>query len=158
MPGTLWTIWFVSPCPMKPAPIMPTRMGLPSSSRALRALSTMIIRSSAQRHPAFHFAFDLREVLPRRVLRRHHADRQRPAEPQARVDRREAALLAGRVELAHLVAGLGAVLERLVAVREPLRHVQRAVVVRRELDGDVLQVGRALRAQVDDDVEDLAAG
>src|SRR5438477_11513 len=42
MPGTLLTIWFVSPWPMKPAPTMPTRIGLPCASRALSAVSTII--------------------------------------------------------------------------------------------------------------------
>src|SRR5512140_2179379 len=101
MPGTLWTIWFVSPWPMKPAPIMPTRMGFPCSSRAFRALSTMIIAPPLQRHSAFHFRLDLVEVLPGGILWRDHADRQRPLQLQPRVERREAALGGGRVELAH---------------------------------------------------------
>ena len=40
---------------------------------------------------------------------------------------------------------------------EALRHVERAHVVGIELDGDVLEVGWALRPQIDDDVEDGAA-
>ena len=40
---------------------------------------------------------------------------------------------------------------------EALGHVQRAAVVGAELDLDVLEEGRALRAQVDDDVDDRAA-
>ena len=42
-------------------------------------------------------------------------------------------------------------------MREPLRHVERAAVVLVQLDGDALQVGRALGPQVDDDVDDRAA-
>ena len=41
-------------------------------------------------------------------------------------------------------------------MREALRHVERAVVVLAQFDGHVLQVGRAFRPQVDDDVEDRA--
>ena len=68
------------------------------------------------------------------------------------------ALGLGGVELPDLVAGLGVVLEHLVAVGEALRHVERAMVVRGQLDLDVLEVGRALRPQVDDDVQDRAPG
>src|SRR3954453_9187442 len=107
MPGTLWTIWLVSPWPMNPAPIMPTRMGFPCSSRAFKALSTMIIAPSLQPHPAFDFALDLVQVLPGRVLGGDHAHRQRPLQPEPRVEGREAAFAGRGVELAHLVAGLG---------------------------------------------------
>ena len=58
--------------------------------------------------------------------------------------RSEAALGLRRVELADLVARLGRVFEDLVAVRETFRDVEGAVVVRGELDRDVLEVGRAL--------------
>src|SRR6266568_2680798 len=100
IPGTLLTIWFVSPWPMKPAPTMPTRIGLPCASPAFRA---------------------------------------------------------GRVELAHLIARLGPILEDFITVREPFGDVQRAVVVGRELDRDVLEVRRALGTKVHDDVEDRPA-
>src|SRR3954467_5130867 len=139
MPGTLLTIWLVRPCPMNPAPIIPTRTGLPCSSRALRALSTMIIASSLA-PPALQLWLDLLELLPRRVLGRDFPQRQRPRQPQARVGVVQPAFRARRVELAHLVAGLGAVLEHLVAVREPLRHVERAVVVGGQLHRHVLQI------------------
>ena len=41
MPGTLFTIWFVSPCAMNPPPRIATLIGLPCSARASKALSTM---------------------------------------------------------------------------------------------------------------------
>ena len=92
-----------------------------------------------------------------RSFSRDLADRQRPLEPEPRVVEAQAALRLRRVELADLVARLGAVLEHLVAVREPLRHVERAMIVGGQLDRDVLEVRRALRTQVDDDVEDRPA-
>src|SRR2546427_2071425 len=79
MPGTLWTIWLVRPCPMKPAPIKPTRIGFPCSSLAFNALSTMIMVGS-RAHPALHLALDLFEVLPGGVLGRDDGDRERRSE------------------------------------------------------------------------------
>ena len=78
-------------------------------------------------------------------------------ERQTRIVVREPALGLGSVELADLVARLGVVDERLVAVREPLRHVERPAVLGAELGRDVLEEGRALGPQVDDDVDDRAA-
>ena len=43
-------------------------------------------------------------------------------------------------------------------MREPFRHVQRAVVVPGELHRDMLQVSGAFRAKVDDDVDDRTTG
>src|SRR5258705_10473496 len=94
MPGTLWTIWLVSPCPMKPAPIKPTRIGFPCSSLALNALSTMIMVGS-RAHPELHLALDFLEVLPGRVLGRGDGDGKGPLQSQARVERTEAPLGAG---------------------------------------------------------------
>src|SRR5882762_1532712 len=156
MPGTLWTIWLASPCPMKPAPIKPTRIAFPCSSLALNALSTMIMVGS-RAHPALHLALDFLEVLPGGVLGRDDGDRQWPLQAQARIERREPSLGAGRVELADLVARLRRVLERLIPVREALGHIQRAVVVGAQIHGDRFQEGRALGPQVDDDVEDRPA-
>jgi hypothetical protein len=42
MPGTPLMIWLATPRAMKPAPIIPTRIGRPSASLALRAVSTII--------------------------------------------------------------------------------------------------------------------
>src|SRR6267378_1900359 len=156
MTGTLWTIWLVSPCPMKPAPIKPTRIGFPCSSLALNALSTMIMVGS-RAHPALHLALDFLEVLPGGVLGRDDGDRQWPLQAQARIERREPSLGAGRVELAHLVARLRRVLERLVPVREALGDIERAVVVGAQIHRDGLQEGRTLGPQVHDDVEDRPA-
>src|SRR6267143_353453 len=156
MPGTLWTIWWVSPCPMKPAPIKPTRIGFPCSSLALNALSTMIMVGS-RAHPALHLALDFLEVLPGGVLGRDDGDRQWPLQAQARIERREPSLGAGRVELADLVARLRRVLERLIPVREALGHIERAMVVGAQFHADGFQESRALGPQVHDDVEDRPA-
>src|SRR5207253_10931804 len=156
MPGTLWTIWLVSPWPMNPAPIMPTRIGLPCSSLAFRAVSTMIMIASHS-HPALHLGPDLLQGLPGRVLGRDDRDRQRPLQTQARIERGEPSLGPRRVELADLVARLGPVLQRLVPVGESLGHVQRPVIVGVQLHGDALQESRTLRPQVHDDVEDRTA-
>src|SRR4030095_3950865 len=127
MPGTLLTIWFVSPWPMNPAPIMPTRIGLPSCSRAFSARSTMIMTASARTrcrlrascaHPAFQLFFDLVEPPPRPILRRDLGHGQRPREAETGVVVGKTAFAIGRVELTHVVTRLGPVLERLVTVRE----------------------------------------
>src|SRR5262245_21298559 len=119
MPGTLLTIWFVSPCPMKPAPIMPTRIGFPCSSRALSARSTMIMTASARAgcslrspaaHSALHLRLDLVEPLPALVFGRNFRHRERPLEAEPRVVVEETALTLWSVELSHLVASLGVVL------------------------------------------------
>src|SRR5437899_1778723 len=136
MPGTLFTIWLVRPCPMKPAPIMPTRIGLPCSSRALRALSTMIMTSffpASNGHPSLQLGLDVCQELPVVVLRRDLGDGERPLQAEQGVVIPEPALRLRRVEFAHLVARLRPVLEDLVPVREPLGHIQTTVVVGREL-------------------------
>src|SRR5919198_1678622 len=110
-PGTVFTIWLSRPRPMKPAPIMPTRMGLPAASRAFRALSTMIMTSPRNLHGERHLL--AQPLLPRLeqrgvpVLLRDHRDRERPLQPRARVVVPQRALVRRAVELAHLVAGLG---------------------------------------------------
>src|SRR4051794_31211875 len=178
MPRTLLTIWLVSPWPMNPAPIMPTRMALPCASWAASARSTMImfppvlmlrpagcarrgqsplLRRYLDRHLSLQLALDLVEALPGLVLVGDPGHRQRPGEPEPRIVPGEPPLRSGRVELAYLVARLGAVFERLVAVAETLGNVERAVDVGGQLDRDALQESRALRAEVDDDVEDRAA-
>ncbi len=48
IPGTLLVIWLVSPCPMKPAPIMPTRIGRPSRSRSRSTVSTRIMTAACR--------------------------------------------------------------------------------------------------------------
>src|SRR5262245_36405200 len=162
MPGTLFVIWLVSPWPMNPAPTMPTWIGRPSASRACNVLSTMIIaslplvRALSGAHPLLQHRLDLVEQGPCRILRRQLGHRQRPRQPEAGVVVAQPALGLGFVELTDLVAGLGRVLEHLVAVRKPLGHVEGAVVVGGELDLDVLEIGGALRPEVDDDVEDRA--
>src|SRR5262245_191362 len=104
MPGTLFTIWLVSPCAMNPAPRSATRIGLPCSSRAWSAWSTRIIGGSpSDRHAPADFRLDLAEQLPHLVLVGDRGHRQRPAETQPRIGGREAAFRGRRVELADLV-------------------------------------------------------
>src|ERR1700682_3148105 len=117
MPGTLCVIWLVSPWPMNPAPIMPTRIGLPCSSLAFNAVSTMIIVPS-RHHFALHFGLDLGERLPRRVLGRDDCNLQRPDELEPGVEGRQAALRAGGGDLASLVPGLRPALEGRRPVRD----------------------------------------
>ena len=69
----------------------------------------------------------------------------------------ETALTIRRVELADLVARLRAVAQRLITMREALWHVEGAAVLLVQLDGNVLEVGRAFRPQIYDDVENRAA-
>ena len=146
---------------MKPAPISATWIGRPSASRARSAVSTRIMPrpppAPGRAIRALISSSDLRERRPGGVLLGDLGGLQRPAQAEVGIERRQAALLVGRVELADLVGRLGAVLEHLVAVREALGHVQRAAVLRAQLDRDVLEERRALRAQVDDDVDDRAA-
>ena len=119
----------------------------------------MIIRHLRGRngHASADLGLDQLERLPLRVLLRDHRDGQRPFESEPRVVVGEPAFGLGGVELAHLVARLRLVDEGLVAVREPLRHVQRAAVVLVQLDARCSEVCRALGPQVDDDVDDRAA-
>src|SRR3990172_5456588 len=156
IPGTLFTIWLVSPCPMNPAPIIPTRMNFPCLSRSRRALSTIIMLSSHP-HLLLQHPLDLIEKLPIRVLLRNLHHRQRPPKPETGVIVMEAALRTRRVEFADLVAGLRSFRENLVSVREPLRHVERPVIVGIKFHRNMFQVSRALRTQVQDDVQDRAA-
>src|SRR5882724_9490278 len=142
IPGTLLTSWLVRPCPMKPAPIMPTRIGMPRSSRAWRALSTMIMTfclPGSHGHPSFEILFHVGEERPPVVLDRDLRHGQRPCQLEPRIVVQESTFRARRIEFAHLVAGLRLILEDLVAVGEPFRHVQTAVIVGRELDGDVVE-------------------
>jgi hypothetical protein len=64
---------------------------------------------------------------------------------------------ARRLELTDLIARVGVVAQRLIAMREPLRHVECALIVFVQLDLNMLQIGRAFRAQVDNDIEDRTA-
>src|SRR4030065_2017000 len=147
IPGTLFIIWLVSPCPMNPAPIIPTRMNFPCLSRSRRALSTIIMPSSHP-HPPLQYPLDLLEKLPIRVLLRYLRHRQRPPKPETGVIVMEASLRTRRIALSHLVAGLRYVRRNLGPVCETLRHVERPVIVGIQFHRDVFQVGRALRTQV----------
>src|SRR5690348_14308043 len=132
MPGTLLTIWLVRPWPMKPAPMLATRIGRPTASRAFSAVSTMImvwLHRHRQAHSRLDVRFLCRQERPGLVLLRDHADRQRPLQPQFGIAVEQTALGAGGVELAHLVAGLGLVDEHLVTVGKALGHVESPVIV-----------------------------
>ena len=145
---------------MKPAPISATRIGRPSASRRRRAVSTMITAPPSIApigHPALELVLDLRERRPRGVLLGDLAspaaassgrgpDRTatgRPRRPACRTRRPDSSSRS--------------------RPRAPGSRARSAPGrtargrCRRELDLDVLQVRRALRAEVDDDVEDRAA-
>src|SRR2546422_9811884 len=101
---------------MKPAPIMPTRIGLPCSSRAWRALSTMIMTSplpASNDHPVLQLRLDLCQELPAVVLQRDFGDGERPFQAEPGIAVHEPALPARRIELARLVARLRPILEDL---------------------------------------------
>src|SRR5215211_717387 len=145
-PGTEPRICSAIPRPMKPAPTMPTRSGLPSARRCSSARSTTI----TPRLPG--------EVGPVAVLLgQERVVGLGPLDRERRVVPAHAALGAGRVVLGHLVEDLGIRGERLVAVREAFRYEQRAPVVGGELDSQPLLVGLRVATQVDDDVVDRAA-
>src|SRR5262245_20723673 len=161
MPGVVLMMRLATPWHMKPAPRMPTRIGLPCSARAPNAVSTinMPLSCEAERGDALlDRRFRSLEAVVVPVLLRDERDRQRPRKSEARIGVVQTALGARGVELSDLIAHVGLVAQRLVAVREPLRHVQPGEVVLGELHRDVLEIRRALRPQIDDDVDDRAAG
>src|SRR4051794_5895518 len=112
MPGTELAIWFAMPRAMNPAPTMPTRIGLRSASRRFRAVSTMNIRQLQLRL----------EVGPARVFLRNDFHRNGPIDLQRRIVVPNAALGAGRVELANLVNSFSIGRKREISVREQFGH------------------------------------
>ena len=84
-------------------------------------------------------------------------DGKRPLQPQARIVVHQAAFRFRRVEFSDLIARFRFVAQDLVSVGKALGHVNRPAVVFAEFDGNVLQVGRAFRTQVHDDIEDGTA-
>ncbi len=93
---------------------------------------------------------------PRPVLLRDDADRQRPGDAEDRVVVTHAAFGAGGIGVGDRVEHVGLVGERLEAVREADRDVERAAILGGELEALPLQVGGGGGAQVDDDVEHRA--
>ena len=69
----------------------------------------------------------------------------------------QAAFQARRVEFADLVARIRVVAQHLIAMCESLGHIQRSLIVRVQLDGDVTKIGGALRAKVHNDVDNRPA-
>ena len=108
-------------------------------------------------HTPPELRLDVIQQLELLVFVRNYRHRQRPLEAEARIVVHEAALIIGRVELADLVARLRVVAQRLITVCEAFWHVKRAAVLLVQLDGNILEVGRAFRAQIHDDVENRAA-
>ena len=136
-PGTLLRIWLVRPWPMKPAPTMPTRIGRPCCLAGLqcvvdddhRVLLPLVCG------PRQALILRLSSARSRRAAATPRPSATSPptgsghSSPSRGSSYSSPPSTLGRVELADLVAGLGVVLEHLVAVREALRHVERAVVV-----------------------------
>src|SRR5262245_154614 len=104
MPAMLRTIWLARPRAMNPAPINPTRIGLPCSSRARSAVSTRILLFlSTDAHPGFEVFFDLRQGSPSTVFVGNDGDGQGPLQVQARIVERQAAFGPWRIELANVI-------------------------------------------------------
>src|SRR6266513_2314488 len=101
---------------------------------------------------------DFIQEFPLPILFGDGRNGQRPGQAETRIAVAKASFSAGCVELTDLIAGIGVVSKGLIAVREPFRHVQRAIVVLGELHRDMLQVSGAFRAKVDDDVDDRTTG
>src|SRR6266446_2028367 len=95
-------------------------------------------------HLAFQFGFDPGKQLPLRILGRYFPDGKRPDEPEPWIAVKQAAFDPGRIELPDLIAGLRLILEDLIPMPEPLGHVERPVVIRREFDGNMLKISGTL--------------
>jgi hypothetical protein len=108
-------------------------------------------------HPALQLEFDFVQPLPFRVLGRYFVHREGPNQSEPRIAIEQAALGARRIKFPNLIACLGPILENLVTVRKAFWHVEGPIIVRAKLDGNVVQVCRALRAQVNNDVENCSA-
>src|SRR5688500_996932 len=82
-------IWFAMPRPMNPAPIIPTRIGRPSCSRARSALSRIIMAlpgdGARHRHARGDERLALLEQRPYAVLVGHVGHRQRPLDREPRI-------------------------------------------------------------------------
>src|SRR5258706_2328980 len=139
IPGTLWTIWFVRPWAMNPAPRMATRIGLPCSSRAFNALSIMIMVDSCggsanyglalDGHTALQFRLDLSKQFPSLIFIRNYSYRKRPFERQTAIIIHQASFGARGIEFTDLVARLGFIAQGLVAMRKTLRYVERSAII-----------------------------
>src|SRR5690242_3957388 len=179
IPGVLFTIIFVRPWHMKPAPTIATRMGFPCSARALRAVSTRItgtsfrlggrckrrpesyalrILTDSKTHLSLQLSLDPVKQGKLLVLLGDHRYRQRPRQVETRVIVHEATFRVRRIELANLIACIRIVAERLIAMGKTLRNVKCALVVLVQLNRHVLQIGRALRTQIHNDVENCTTG
>ena len=93
----------------------------------------------------------------RLVARRQQRNRQRPVDRQARVARMQAAFARGGVRDRVAIEHVDVVGKRLQAVREALRNQQGDAVVAAQPLAVPVQEGRRAAAQVDRDIEDLAA-
>ncbi len=119
MPGTLLTIWFARPWAMKPAPTMPTRIGVPAASSSRSAASTRIIGVSAIVIRRRSSALDLgRAGGHARSLSDMSPTGSGHAMPRSGSSIAQPAFELGGIELPHQVARLRGVLERLVAVAQ----------------------------------------
>src|ERR1700747_101409 len=95
--GTLFAIWFVSPCAMNPPPRIATLIGLPCLARASKALSTITMNNYSwicylNGHTPPELWLDVIEQLELLVFVRNPRHRQRPLEAEPRIVVHEAAL------------------------------------------------------------------
>src|SRR5262249_37492671 len=97
-------------------------------------------------HPTPKFGFDLSGWLEVRVLVGYNGHWQRPGETQARFIVHEPAFNIWSIERADLIAGVGFVGQRFIAVRKALGKIERALIILIQLHGDMLQVSGAFGA------------
>src|ERR1044072_3148352 len=69
----------------------------------------------------------------------------------------DAALIVRRIELADLIARLCIVVQSLITMCETFWHVECAAVLLIQLDGNILEAGRAFRAKIYNDVKNRTA-
>src|SRR5437867_1369755 len=94
----------------------------------------------------------------RAVPLRHRPRRKGPADLEGRVVPPHASGGTWMVELRHLIENLAAVLERLVPVGQPLRNIDHAEIVARELEGQPVAEGGRSGPDVQGHVVDRPAG
>ena len=135
---------------MNPQPAMATRIGLPCFARSFRSVSTYIIMVYGLPLSATSGQLG--------ILVGDHRDRQRPRDAEFRVIESVSILAGRRMRSAHLIDDLGVVDERLEAVCNIWRKVQRAVILGCEFHHHMLAVGCRIGPNVDRDVHDRAPG
>src|SRR5262249_29923564 len=97
---------------------------------------------------------DLVERCPGAIFGRYLGNWQRPDQSKPRIVVMKATLRGRSIELADVITCLGVVFQNLVPVCETLWNIERTVGVGGEFNRDMLEVGRTLRTEIDDNVKD----